>query len=104
MTSPERIEEILKVFDMSLEDLPKPKPIGNGKMRMAYKFEDRQKAEMMAIQWHDRDASDPDLQTDEVVNVCMKDFILHQSDVIEKLCKALEISFFDMKNAMTLWG
>ena len=103
MTTPERIEEMLKVFDMSLEDLPKPESFGNGKTRMAYKFEDRQKAAMMAVKWHEPKANDLDLQTSEVVDVCMKDFILHQSAVIEKLCKALEISYFEMKNAMAMW-
>ena len=76
MTLKERIEELLNYFGETLEDLPKGEP-------SSYAY-DRTKignACKIATDWHERN-------NPAGFDTC--DFICHQSDVIEKLVKALE--------------
>lgn len=96
MTSAKRIEELLACYGETLSDLPKPQSVDNNYdenyVVMAYKSSRRHNAGNMAMQWHEMEAADSDMQSDKVVQICLKDFVCHQSDVIEKLVKALEKS------------
>ncbi len=95
MTSTKRIEELLACYGETLSDLPKPKSVDNydeNYVVMAYKSSHRHNAGNMALQWHEMEAADSDMQSETIVQICLKDFVCHQSDVIEKLVKALEKS------------
>lgn len=78
MTSKERIEELVNYFGETLEDLPKP-----NKESSAYDEADLCAAKARAAEWDLTEYFDSNRET-----LC--DFICHQSDVIEKLVKALE--------------
>ena len=78
MTSPEKIEALLKVFGETMEDLPKPSDDN------FYVYNGRQlgNASQMAAQWHSRRF------IGSIFNC--EDYVCHQCDVIEKLVAALE--------------
>lgn len=75
MTSPEKIEELLNRFGQTISNLPECDTL-----LYAYGHDDRKKAKEMSFNWN-RQISKVDHQAD---------FICHQSDVIERLIKALE--------------
>ena len=92
MTNPNRIEELLNGFGETISDLPKPADFSYSyshdyKQLMAAK---RQALIFIMDEWRDCDEQ-PELryQIEEVLT----DYICHQSDVIEKLVKALEKAY-----------
>lgn len=76
MTSPEKIEELVNRFGQTISDLPKAQTAD-----YAYSKKDIGKAYEIATEWHGRYNSG---------SLDTGDFICHQSDVIERLIKALE--------------
>ena len=93
MTSTERIEKLLNEYGETLNDLPKPADFSYSylydyKQLMAAK---RQALIFIMDEWRDCDEL-PELkyQIEEVLT----NYICHQSDVIEKLVKALEKTHF----------
>lgn len=86
MTSPERIEELLNEFGETLTDLPKAenyKDYGNRDKLLHDIYGAKHRAKV----WFEFDSTLGDLESE-----AMGSFISHQSDVIEKLIKALETS------------
>lgn len=76
MTSPEKIEELLRRFGQTISDLPKAQTAD-----YAYSKKDIGKAYGIATEWHGRYNSG---------SLDTGDFICHQSDVIKRLVAALE--------------
>ena len=95
VTTPEKIEQLLNVFDVSLKDLPKPVIDQDEADIMAYCHEDHELAEKCIRNWFPIAEID---YNDAQIAACL-DFINHQSDVIEKLVKALSIAKFDLRIA-----
>lgn len=100
MTTPEKIEQLLSVFDVSLKDLPKPVIDQDEADIMAYCHEDHELAEKCVRNWFPIAEID---YSDAQIVACL-DFINHQSDVIEKLVKAISIAEFNLRNAMRIWN
>lgn len=87
MTSPEKIEELLKRFGQTISDLPSPNDYGlSGE---SYGVEQEKQAKKMAYVWTD-EYMDGDIIPIDDVEPPLLDFICHQSDVIERLVAALE--------------
>ena len=79
MTTPEKIEELLKPYGLTLKDLPAVTPDD-----WAYEPKERTWAMEMVKNWTDGRMS--------YVPAPIADFICHQSDVIELLVKALSMA------------
>ena len=91
MTTPQGIENLIKPYGQTLEDLPKPV-----RGKLTYSNKDQDNACTMALQWA---GLKPVSSNDPLVN-CMTDFICHQSAVIEKLVSALDKALeADLKEA-----
>ena len=88
-----RIEELLNYFGETISDLPKPADFSYSyshdyKQLMAAK---RQALIFIMDEWRDCDEL-PELKYQ--IEEALTDYICHQSDVIEKLVKALEKTHF----------
>lgn len=90
MTSPEKIEELLNRFGQTISDLPERQDINE-----PYKRAERRMASASACEWYLKySTSANDLLATKIPDGCretiLRCFICHQSDVIERLVKALE--------------
>ena len=90
MTSPEKIEELLKRFGQTISDLPSTKDYDWS--REAHEVEQMKQAKKMAYVWMWDEYADADIIPIDEVEPPLLDFICHQSDVIERLVKALEVA------------
>ena len=88
MTSPEKIEELLNRFGQTISDLPSTKDYDWS--REAHEVEQMKQAKKMAYVWMWDEYADADIIPIDEVELPLLDFICHQSDVIERLIKALE--------------
>lgn len=93
MTSPEKIEELLNRFGQTISDLPERQ----GNINEPYKRAERRRASASACEWYLKYAiSANDLVEtkfpDECRETILRCFICHQSDVIERLVKALKVA------------
>ena len=87
MTSPEKIEELLKRFGQTISDLTSTNDYGlSGE---AYGVDQMEQAKKMAYVWTDEYMEGDIIPIDDVEPPLL-DFICHQSDVIERLINALE--------------
>lgn len=85
MTSPEKIEELLNRFGQTISDLPEVKDFKNYGERDEL-LNCMLSAEKSVEEWFDADS------TDEYYDEALPAFVCHQSDVIERLVKALEVA------------
>ena len=83
MTSPEKIEELLNRFGQTISDLPEVKDFKN------YGERDELLNRMLSAEKSVEEWFDPD-STDEYYDEALPASVCHQSDVIERLIKALE--------------
>lgn len=88
MTSPEKIEELLKQFGQTISDLPSTKDYDWS--RNVYEEEQMKQAKKTAYAWMWDEYADVNTFPIDVVEPPLLDFICHQSDVIERLINALE--------------
>ena len=88
MTSLEKIEEILNRFGQTISDLPSTKDYDWS--REAHEVEQMKQAKKMAYVWMWDEYADADIIPIDEIEPPLLDFICHQSDVIERLIKALE--------------
>lgn len=85
MTSPEKIEELLNRFGQTISDLPEVKDFKNYGERDEF-LNRMLSAEKSVEEWFDPDS------TDEYYDEALPAFVCHQSDVIERHVKALEVA------------
>lgn len=90
MTKPEEIEALLNVFGETIKDLPKPidvlfsGPVYDSNRLIKAK---KRCLAFFMDEWEDTDLI-PEIKDDMEATFC--DYVCHQSDVIERLVRALE--------------
>jgi len=89
MTSPEKIEELLNRFGQTISDLPKPWIDDGHRKHYAYSVTHHPKVTEAVNEWNGLD--NENMSVGFMIG-SFKDYIRHQSDVIERLVKALEVA------------
>lgn len=89
MTADERIEKLLNRFGQTISDLPKA-VVNTNDVQMAYSGEHRHRATQAALEWHLPEAADSNMQDVVSVMACLKDYVCHLADVIDRMEIALE--------------